>query len=175
MTDIWRDEVPDALQEGTICLFPGIKQREGLREDEAVTTFLDCLPYLGDCKVLIFCELNRTQEEIFAYVERQEGEERNGIHIREVTITPDPVVDKNEFFRNYQDPLPVWIPAGARPPENSFWWHWSELEIMFPGQEAKTINLLHLGIGGQAVWLYFLNPHHLEVSRIIIDPREATL
>jgi hypothetical protein len=162
-----------------ICLFPGtIKRRLG----EGIVDFVDCLPWLGNCGVLIFCELNRNLPEIRQHVEHQLCTEHEGIKavgrysvetpIPEIPATEPQKSDRDLLFPRCAESPPDWLPDYAKPPMDRFWGLWSVLEIEIPGREQKTLHLLHLGIGGQAVWLHFLTPHALKVTRIIVEPRD---
>ncbi len=153
----------------TICLFPGNKADPG----KDVPTFWDCLPrLLDDCTVLIFCELHLTRDATLAYLEAQKGKERHGITIQEVIPIPtDCHKHQDGFFPGYAKSSPDWVPASARPLPDRFWHHAALLGIPTHDQELRLITLLYLGIGEQAVWLYFLNPRAVRVNQIIIDPR----
>lgn len=146
----------DVLMYGTICLFPGIRKR---RLGEADLDFRNCLPLLGNCKVLIYCELNLDRAETKNHVMQQVGTEYEGIKIR--MDTPDdldlPVPERDQLFPRCAESPPDWLPDYAKPLMDRFWGLWSVLEIGIPGH-ARTLNLLHLGIGGQAVWLTSSHP-----------------
>lgn len=153
-----------------ICLFPGIRKR---RIGEDIVSFRNCLPLLGSCDVLIFCELNRTLPETRDHVAQQVDTLRDWIRIQ---VHPHdclnlPVPERDQLFPRCAESPPDWLPGDAKPPIDRFWGLWSELELFHP-EYRKKLDVLHLGIGGQAVWLYLIYPHRLEVNRIIIDPRE---
>jgi hypothetical protein len=151
-----------------ICLFPGIKDQR-LGEDSV--DFTDYLPLLGGCGVLIFCELNRTRTEIKEHVAQQVGREHGGVQTRMYTPADldFPLPETDQLFPECMNAPLDWVPDDAKPPMDQFWALWSIFGIGIPGCEQKTLHLLHLGIGGEAAWLYFLQPHNIRVARVIMN------
>jgi hypothetical protein len=160
----------DVIRGGAVCLFPGRRKR---RIGEDTVSFRDCLPFVGPCDVLIFCELNRSFPQTRDYLRQQLGTPRDGITIK--VDAPDdlelPVPEAAHLFPRLVNRRPEWVPAETQPAKGKFWAHWSVLRV--EGGQRETLHLLHLGIGEQAVWLYFLNSHQIEVAKIITDPRYA--
>jgi hypothetical protein len=58
-------------------------------------------------------------------------------------------------------------PQPTRPPDERFWGHYAILSIL---GRAEKLHLLHLGLRGDHVWPYFLEPNPIHVDRIIADP-----
>jgi len=165
------------LLDGKVCLFPGIRKQP---QGEDIFDFTDCLPLLGSCDVLIFCELNRTQTEIEHQIAQRVGKEYGGIQTRVYTPTPadlDLSLPKtDQLFQRFAEACPDWVPDDAKPPMDQFWGLLSVFEIGFPGDKQKKLHLLHLGIGDEAAWLYFLQPHNIRVARVIMNaPRREIL
>jgi hypothetical protein len=154
---VWQEKIDTIIKTGKVCLYPGYKNSD---QQADIPDFSRCLPFLDKCNVLIFCELNRTLEQIRKHV----------IDDGRMIDKPFDILPENEIekiFPGYKKSPPDWIPDSAKPKYDRFWAHLSKLS--FNSKRRKTIWLLHLGIGGQVVWLHFLQPHGIEVSRIIID------
>jgi hypothetical protein len=58
-------------------------------------------------------------------------------------------------------------PRPTRPPDSQFWGHFVVLK--FVGRHEK-LHLRHLGIGGEAAWVYFLQPNNFLVARTMTNP-----
>jgi hypothetical protein len=150
----YREHVP-------ICLFPGDVQGR--------FSFMDCLPQIGDCRMLIFCELQKSLDDIRAQISRLVETGRIGVEAPYCMNLPVPN-ERREFFPDCENNPPTWVPASAKPPLERFWGHYCRLEIELG---KRSLYLLHLGIGGQAVWRHFLQPWAVPITRIIIDPRDG--
>ena len=82
-----------------------------------------------------------------------------------------PDVDREALFR--QPPQAEWVSpangellaAPAPPDETRFWADWCR--IMAGNREFR---MLHIGIGGNAAWTCFLQPHGIRPVRIIANP-----
>jgi len=71
----YREHVP-------ICLFPGDVQGR--------FSFMDCLPQIGDCRMLIFCELKQSLEDIRAQISGLVEAGRIGVEERYLENLPVP-------------------------------------------------------------------------------------
>ncbi len=127
-------ENPDGDEYNPVCLFPG--------DPSGRFSFVDCLPRVGVCRTLIFCELRRSLEDIRALLSGLE--ERRTISFdwpscRDFGILPK---RRGELFPNLETAPPTWVPDQAKPPLDRFWGHYCRIQI-----EAgkKSLYLLTFG------------------------------
>ena len=160
-------ELIDRLKKSRVCLYPG----EILGQRTGIADFTGCLHFLGDCDCLIFCETQHNKDYVRVLVPNQRGWSNGNESIRITKVNPerihasDLVNDATLFPKSDVE----WMPPETRPQPDRFWGHYSTLGLDIRGVR-RELHLLHLGIGGQAVWLHFLQPHGIKVARIIANP-----
>jgi len=80
-------------------------------------------------------------------------------------------MDRHTLFGQ---PVTEWISpddghrlAAPFPPPHAdrFWGEYCRLTI-----SDRRVHLLHIGIGGDAAWAYFVQPHGIQPARIIANP-----
>ncbi len=177
----------ETLRRKRVCLFPGADISP---LGAHYTDFVSCLPYLGDCNALIFCEPHDSKEAVRACINKYAGRSRdeNGHAINDVALhdvafngvkfncgasvgIENDLIEQDELcFPTQQENLLVWRPQAnadpqsMRPPDSRFWAHYAILELK---ERHEKIHLLHLGLRGDHAWLYFIQPLGIRVARLI--------
>ena len=160
-------ELISQLKIREVCLYPGNTRTQNF----GVAEFTGCLSCLGDCHFLVFGEPLQDKEIVRLLVPNRLGwsDDTQGVRIVEVNPQriddPDLIHDASLF----PDIEVEWVSPEARPQPNQFWGHYSILGLEIHG-ERRTVHLLHLGLGHEALWLHFLQPHGIHVARIIANP-----
>jgi hypothetical protein len=159
-------ELIERLKRGQVCLFPG----ELADQPGGIADFTDSLHLLGQCNALIFCVPGRKEEDIRNLVLNKHGGVFHGVRVSIISPTQETLygslVHNNALFPKFR---PEWVPPDRGPSDESHWGVYAQAEIEVGG-ERRPLDLLHLGIGRQSVWLDFLQPHGIKVARIIMNP-----
>lgn len=160
------------LKRSRVCLYPG----RTLVQQFGIADFTGCLHFLGDCDCLVFCETQEGKEFVRMHVPHQLGwvDARHTVRIVERIPERVDAFDLVHDATLFVETGIAWEPPEARPEPNRFWGHYSILALDIRGVRRK-LHLLHLGIGHQAVWLHFLQPHGIRVARIISSPPGAII
>ena len=132
-------------------------------QENGIHDFTDCFPHLGESDALIFCVPGRKADDIHNLVLNKHGGVFHGIRIY---IIDEYCVQAKALFPAW----PEWIDSENRPTEDNFWGHYSKVEIVEAGEKRRPLDVLHLGIGQEAVGPFFFQPHGIKVSTIICNP-----
>ncbi|MGO8677730.1 MAG: hypothetical protein ACLQVX_17880 [Limisphaerales bacterium] len=164
----------ETLRRKRVCLFPGGDLP--LHDQRTDADFARCLPFIGDCNALIFCEPHRSKNEVLGDIVQYAGGE-GGVFNDDpfdrgasLGIKKDLIEQDGLWFPNGHEDLLVWRPqlhadpVPSRPPESRFWAHYA---ILKPEGRAEKIHLLHLGLRGDHAWVYFIQPLGIRVARLI--------
>lgn len=165
----------EMLRRRRVCFCPELGVPGGPGD---LADFYQCLPFLGDCDALIFCcpghDKEWAQARIHHFIYNGDFDhifDRQGCV---GTGQGEIWIQKPEllFPQKSQELLVVCAepnvqPQLTRPPDSQFWAHFAILSMI--GREEK-LHLLHLGLSGDNAWLYFLQPHGIQVARAIANP-----
>lgn len=158
MNDETTSRIIELFQRASVCL----SWEEQGNQESGIHDFTDCLPQLGECNALIFCVPGRKESDLRHLVADKHGRMFHGIRVYlldEKSLTPA------SLFR----PRPGWQHPEKWPMVEDFWGHYSKFEIETEGKR-RPLDLLHFGIGHEAVSLCFLKPHAIKVATIIANP-----
>ena len=166
------------LRGSRVCLYPGPQGDAPDFED-----FIRALPLIGNCDALVYCEPTLTRVE----ARQRVNTHRLNLQIPtpigyitniEMVDTGDlPLADQQGLF---SQPVTEWVaaddgrplanPAPPPPPENRLWGDYCRVTID-DGRAARVVGVLHLGVGGAAVWTCFLQPRGIQPARVIVNPQ----
>lgn len=166
----------EQLKWAKVCLFAG---QRGEQEDGGIVDFTGCFGWLGDCESLILGEPRRTAEQVHKIVLDAHGRMVEGISLS-VLAPPrdsswvDSLLHRDALFPSLTPQWlprlpPEWVPADKAPDRDNLWGHHAKLDIEAGGQRTP-LDVLHLGMAGDAVWPFFLQLHGIRVARVIADP-----
>ncbi len=168
----------ETLRRKRVCLFPGGDLP--LHDQRTDADFARCLPFIGDCNALIFCEPHRSKEAVIGDIVQYAGggKAQNG-HVfggvafnRGETVGIESVLIEQDAlcFPTQQENHLVWRlqsdaePQPTRPPDGKFWAHYAIVKL--EGRDEK-IHLVHLGLPADHAWIYFIQPLGIRVARLI--------
>jgi len=163
----------EVLRRKRVCLYPG--PHDPLRAGDIID-FGQCLPYLGDCDALIFCAPHREKQTAVNTLQHYLDGGAPGVAFDTdqcVGIYTELIWDDDLLFPRKGDnllvvqPQPNAQPQPMRPPDKRFWAHSVILKIE---GRAEKLHLLQLGLRGEHAWPYFLEPHGIQVARVIAHP-----
>ncbi len=164
----------ETLRRNRVCLFPGGDLP--LHDQSTDADFARCLPFVGDCNALIFCEPHRTKEAVLGDLWQYAGGEGgvfNGVPFdREeaLGLGADLLEREDLCFPNRDEALLVWRPEPnadpqpTRPPDFRFWAHYA---VVQPQGRDEGIHVVHLGLRGDHAWLYFIQPLGIRIARLV--------
>lgn len=165
-------QVIHVLQGSRVCFYPGPQGDAADFED-----FIHALPLIGDCDALVYSEPRLTRVEVWQQVNwhrlnLQIPIERGCITNIEMVDTGNlPMADRQGLFRQ---PVTEWVsPHNGHPlanpvpppPDDRFWGDYCRVTI----SDARTVHVLHIGLGGHDPWTYFFEPHGIRPARTIAN------
>lgn len=169
---IWAQVIGD-LQRSRVCFYPGPQGETPDFED-----FIRALPLIGTCDSLVYSEPRLTKVEAWQRVNWHRLNLQIPIpgacitNIEMVDTGNLPLADQQGLFGQ---PVAEWIAADdghqlpnpvPPPPEDRLWGDYCHLTI----SDGRTVRVLHIGIGGEAAWAYFLEPRCIRPVRVIAKP-----
>lgn len=167
--------VIEQLKWAKVCLFAG----QRVEHEGGIGHFTGCIRWLGDCAWLIYCERNRTPEQVHKLVLDAHGRTVDGLRISVLSPSRDSSCVESLLHIDALFPSltpqwlprlpPEWVPADKAPDRDNLWGHHAKLDIEAGGQRTP-LDVLHLGMAGDAVWPFFLQLHGIRVARVIADP-----
>lgn len=161
------------LKTGKVCLYPGPQNPP---HDVGITEFVECLPFLGDCNMLIFCYPHHNKESAQAEIQHYTGGGDPSLLFnldKCEGLKTDLILEDDLMSRTKQKELlvcraaPNTEPKTTRPLDGRFWARYVILSIQ---GRNKKLHLLYLGLRGDHAWPYFLAPNGIHVDRIISNP-----
>jgi hypothetical protein len=161
----------ETLRRKRVCFYPGTDTPP---QPDGINDFGQCVPFLGDCNALIFCDPHHDKTHARARIQFYLGGGDPALEFDHFeSITDYDFIWRDELlFPQKADSLLICRPEGnagpqlMRPAESRFWGHYAVLKIV--GHQEK-LHLLHLGLCGTDALLYFLSPHGIRVTRNIAE------
>jgi hypothetical protein len=161
----WMQVIAD-IQASRVCFYPG---RQGNARD--FMDFRGALTLIGDCDTLVFASPRHSKIKISEQAAALMASIPFSItdlgEVTEMTIT-DTEDDLDCLYLGGESRV-EWIPSGAAPHANRFWGHHARLVIK-SAHGRRKIQVLHIGMGGNAAWACFLKSKGIPVERVITSP-----
>jgi hypothetical protein len=160
----------ETLRRKQVCFYPGAHIPP---QPDDIADFGQCLGLIGDCNALIFCDPHHDKAHARARIQfyMNGGDPALEFDHFESITDYDFIWQDALLFPTKADKLLIGWPNGEpeimRPPDSQFWAHYVILKIV---DRDEKLHVLHLGLGGQHAWGYFLMPYGIKVARMIENP-----